>query len=348
MPRLKTIQWLDDAARIIDQTRLPGELAYLDIRNADEMYDAIKTLKIRGAPAIGIAAAFGLYLGVRNFPENAPIDWMLKLIREKADYLASSRPTAINLFWALERVQKKISLVDAPDVKKIKTVLLNEARKILEEDIQTCRKIGEYGFEEIKDHYAILTHCNAGSLATAEYGTALAAIYVGKEKGKIFHMYADETRPLLQGSRITAFELMSAGIPVTLICDNMAAAVMAMGKVDAVLVGADRIAANGDAANKIGTYGLALIAKAHALPFYIAAPFSTFDLSIKTGKEIPIELREASEITNGFGRPTAPANVNVFNPAFDVTPNELITASITERGVIRPPFERNIREMFST
>ena len=346
MPRLKTIQWTGDAARIIDQTQLPGELAYLDIRNADGMYDAIKTLKIRGAPAIGIAAAFGLYLGVRDFPENATVDGFLKFVREKSDYLASSRPTAINLSWALERVQKKISSLDAPDVNKIKTALLREAQEILEEDIQTCRKIGEYGFNEIKDHHAILTHCNAGSLATAEYGTALAAIYVGKEKGKIFHMYADETRPLLQGSRITAFELMAAGIPVTLICDNMAAAVMAMGKVDAVLVGADRIAANGDAANKIGTYGLALIARAHGVPFYVAAPFSTFDLSIKTGKEIPIELREASEIINGFGKPTAPANVEVFNPAFDVTPNELITALITERGVIRPPFERNIRKLF--
>ena len=347
MPRLKTIQWTDDAARIIDQTRLPGELAYLDIKSADEMYDAIKTLKIRGAPAIGIAAAFGLYCGVRDYPESGPVDGMVKLVREKSDYLASSRPTAINLTWALERLQKKVSSVASFGVTRIKSALLAEAREILEEDIQTCRKIGEYGFEQIKNYHAILTHCNAGSLATGEYGTALAAIYVGKEKGKIFHMYADETRPLLQGSRITAFELMAAGIPVTLICDNMAAAVMAMGKVDAVLVGADRIAANGDAANKIGTYGLALIARAHGLPFYVAAPFSTFDLSIQSGKEIPIELRDASEIINGFGKQTAPANVDVYNPAFDVTPSELISAIITERGVILPPFDHNIAKMFS-
>jgi S-methyl-5-thioribose-1-phosphate isomerase len=347
MPRLKTIQWLDDAARIIDQTRLPGELAYLDIRNADEMFDAIKALKIRGAPAIGIAAAFGLYLGIRDYSEKAPVEGLMKFVREKADFLASARPTAVNLSWALERLQKKVSQVAEQGVNKIKTALFEEAQKILEEDIQTCRKIGEYGFEQIKNYHAILTHCNAGSLATGEYGTALAAIYVGKEKGKIFHMYADETRPLLQGSRITAFELMAAGIPVTLICDNMAAAVMAMGKVDAVLVGADRIAANGDAANKIGTYGLALVARAHALPFYVAAPFSTFDLSIKTGKEIPIELRDAGEIINSFGKLTAPANVNVFNPAFDVTPHDLITAIITERGVVLPPFEENIRTMFS-
>jgi methylthioribose-1-phosphate isomerase len=349
MPHLKTIEWKDGAARIIDQTQLPGDLVYRDIRTAEEMHEAIRLLRIRGAPAIGIAAAFGVYCGVRDFPDNLPAEELLALVERKADYLSSSRPTAVNLFEAIDRMKKKaMGLVEqSVSVSQIKQKLLDEAQAILNEDVQTCRKIGEHGFELMRNFSTLLTHCNAGSLATGGCGTALAAVYVGKESGKTFHIFADETRPLLQGARITAFELMAAGIPVTLICDNMAAAVMAQGKVDAVVVGADRIAANGDTANKIGTYGLAIIAKAHGIPFFVAAPFSTFDVSIATGKFIPIEQRGPEEITNGFGRRTAPPEVKVFNPAFDVTPNQLITAIITERGVLRQPYVENIKRMMA-
>jgi methylthioribose-1-phosphate isomerase len=347
MPRLKTIEWVEGAARILDQTRLPGDLVYCDIGTAEEMYEAIKILMIRGAPAIGIAAAFGVYCGVKDFPEDRPAGDLLSLVEQKADYLASSRPTAVNLSWAMDRVKKTAqSLVNlSQSTSCIKKVLLLEAQAILDEDREACRKIGEFGFELLRGHDAILTHCNAGGLATSEFGTALAPIYIGKERGKVFHVFADETRPLLQGARITAFELMAEDIPVTLLCDNMAASVMAAGKVDAVIVGADRIAANGDTANKIGTYGLAVIAKAHGVPFFVAAPFSTFDVSIKTGSSIPIELRAAEEITHGFGKRTAPVGARVYNPAFDVTPHKLITAIITERGVLRKPFERNIKRM---
>jgi methylthioribose-1-phosphate isomerase len=347
MPRLKTIEWKDGSARIVDQTRLPTELVYLDIKTTEEMYDAIKVLKVRGAPAIGIAAAFGVYCGVSDFPENLPAKELLALVMRKADYLASSRPTAVNLFWAMDRIKKTArSFFDSGEsVRRIKQALLDEAQAILDEDREACRKIGENGFELLRGFKTILTHCNAGSLATGEYGTALAPVYVGKDQGKVFHVFADETRPLLQGARITAFELTAAGIPVTLICDNMSAAVMAAGKVDAVIVGADRIALNGDVANKIGTYGLAIIANAHDVPFFVAAPFSTFDASIETGKSIPIEERDPEEIRNGFGKRTAPADVAVFNPAFDVTPNKLITAIITERGVLRQPFKENIKKM---
>jgi methylthioribose-1-phosphate isomerase len=347
MPNVKTICWAEKACRIVDQTQLPGRLVYEDVTTIESMYDAIKKLKVRGAPAIGIAGAFGLYLGVRDFPENGTMDGFLENARQKGEYLASSRPTAVNLSWAIARMNKKALESRSFSIPEIKSALFNEAQKILDEDILTCLKIGENGFEEIKKYRTILTHCNAGGLATGGMGTALAPIYFGKEKGVLFNMYADETRPLLQGARITAFELMAAGIHVTLICDNMSAAVMAMGKIDAVIVGADRIAANGDTANKIGTYGLALIAQAHGVPFYVAAPFSTFDLAIKTGKEIPIEFRGKDEIINAFGKPTAPADVTVFNPAFDVTPNKLITGIITERGVIKQPYEVTIKEMHS-
>jgi len=347
MSRLKTIVWADDCARIIDQTQLPNELVYIEIETAESMYDAIKTLKVRGAPAIGIAAAFGLYLGVRTCPDTDSTEQFLHNVRVTADYLASSRPTAVNLFWALNRMKMTAESLKHESAGVIKKALLAEAKAILEEDIRMCRKIGEYGYAVLKDYTTILTHCNAGGLATGEYGTALAPIYVGKELGKEFKVFADETRPLLQGARITAFELMAAGVDVTLICDNMAATVMKSGKIDAVIVGADRIASNGDTANKIGTYGLALVAKAHNVPFYVAAPFTTFDLSIATGKEIPIEERDAQEIINGFGKPTAPETVKVFNPAFDVTPHELITGIVTERGVIYPPFGQNIKVILS-
>ena len=347
MPRLKTIEWKDGAARIVDQTRLPTELVYLDIRTAEEMFEAIKVLKVRGAPAFGIAAAFGVYCGISDFSEALPAKELIAQVVRKSDYLASSRPTAVNLFWAMDRIKKTAqSFFDRGEsVGRIKQALFEEAQAILAEDRESCRKIGEYGFELLRGFSTLLTHCNAGSLATGEYGTALAPVYVGKDRGKVFNVYADETRPLLQGARITAFELMAAGIPVTLICDNMSAAVMAAGKVDAVIVGADRIALNGDVANKIGTYGLAIIAKAHGVPFFVASPYSTFDASIETGKTIPIEERDPEEIRFGFGKRTAPAEVAFFTPAFDVTPNSLITAIITERGVLTQPFKENIKKM---
>lgn len=347
MSRLKTIEWTDNSVRIIDQTKLPTELVYEQIDTVEQMYHAIKILKVRGAPAIGIAAAFGVYLAIRNFPESGTATDFMTILEKNTDYLSESRPTAVNLFWAIKRMKgiaKK--LVEAgKTIIDIKQELLDQAINILEEDRQTGRLIGEAGVKLLDNRRTILTHCNAGGLATAEYGTALAPIYVGAERGIRFHVYADETRPLLQGARITAFELKQAGIPVTLICDNMAATVMARGLVEAVIVGADRITANGDTANKIGTYGVALLAKAHNIPFYVAAPFSTFDMSMKTGSQIPIEERDGTEVSCGFGRQTAPSGVKIFNPAFDVTPAHLVTAFITDKGVINPPFDQNLKCM---
>lgn len=347
MSRLKTIEWTDNSVRIIDQTKLPTELVYEQIDTVEQMYHAIKILKVRGAPAIGIAAAFGVYLAIRNFPESGTATDFMTILEKNTDYLSESRPTAVNLFWAIKRMKDTAKkLVEAgKTIIDIKQELLDQAINILEEDRQTGRLIGEAGVKLLDNRRTILTHCNAGGLATAEYGTALAPIYVGAERGIRFHVYADETRPLLQGARITAFELKQAGIPVTLICDNMAATVMARGLVEAVIVGADRITANGDTANKIGTYGVALLAKAHNIPFYVAAPFSTFDMSMKTGSQIPIEERDGTEVSCGFGRQTAPSGVKIFNPAFDVTPAYLITAFITDKGVINPPFDQNLKCM---
>lgn len=347
MSRLKTIEWTDNSVRIIDQTKLPTELVYEQIDTVEQMYHAIKILKVRGAPAIGIAAAFGVYLAIRNFPESGTATDFMTILEKNTDYLSESRPTAVNLFWAIKRMKgiaKKL-VEEGKTIIDIKQELLDQAINILEEDRQTGRLIGEAGVKLLDNRRTILTHCNAGGLATAEYGTALAPIYVGAERGIRFHVYADETRPLLQGARITAFELKQAGIPVTLICDNMAATVMARGLVEAVIVGADRITANGDTANKIGTYGVALLAKAHNIPFYVAAPFSTFDMSMKTGSQIPIEERDGTEVSCGFGRQTAPSGVKIFNPAFDVTPAYLITAFITDKGVINPPFDQNLKCM---
>jgi methylthioribose-1-phosphate isomerase len=348
MSRLKTIEWKNGAAVIIDQTRLPLELIYENINTIEQMYDAIKILKVRGAPAIGIAAAFGVYLSIKDFPDQGSTGEFLSYFEKKADYLATSRPTAVNLFWAIDRMKEKARLIaQQGSVQVLKSGLLDEAIRILDVDRATGKAIGEAGFELLKGKKNILTHCNAGGLATAEYGTALAPVYIGVEKGFHFNVFADETRPLLQGARITAFELKQAGVPVTLICDNMAATVMAQGKVDAVIVGADRITSNGDTANKIGTYGVALLAKAHNIPFYVAAPFSTFDLSLKSGNLIPIEERASDEVTCGFGKRTAPEGVKVFNPAFDVTPSNLITAFITDKGVINPPYDVTIRKTFA-
>jgi methylthioribose-1-phosphate isomerase len=351
MTRLKTIEWSikRNACVLIDQTLLPLKLVYLDINTIEEMYEAIKDLKVRGAPAIGIAGAFGVYLGIRELPNQIKINKFLTLLDKKADYLSGSRPTAVNLFWAIDRMRDKACLLAEKNksIIEIKKQLLHEAINILDEDRQMCRRIGQNGQTLLRKTRAILTHCNAGGLATSELGTALAPIYVSAEQGRLIHVFSDETRPLLQGSRITAFELQKAGIPVTVICDNMAATVMARGLIDAVIVGADRIAANGDTANKIGTYGVAILAKAHNIPFYVAAPTSTFDLSIKSGMEIPIEERDSKEITCGFGKQTVPNKVKVFNPAFDVTPMSYISSFITDKGIISPPYFKNLKKVFS-
>ncbi len=321
---------------LIDQTRLPTECVYERVETVRQMWDAIKVLKVRGAPAIGIAAAMGMVLGVRN--SQAPTaDRFLAGVREVKEYLATSRPTAVNLFWALDRMERVAEANNALTVPEIKERLLEEAIAVLEEDRRICRAIGRNGAELVEDGDTILTHCNAGGLATGDYGTALAVMFAAKEQGKAISAFADETRPLLQGARLTTWELMQAEIPVTLICDSMAAQVMREGKVDSVLVGADRIAANGDVANKVGTYGLSVLARAHGIPFYVAAPVSTFDSALPDGSHIPIEQREPDEITRWGERTIAPDGVDVYNPAFDVTPAANVAAIITERGVLHDP-----------
>jgi methylthioribose-1-phosphate isomerase len=338
MHNLRTLHWIggvDGCLRIIDQTRLPVQFVEIDCRDVPAVWEAIKVLRVRGAPAIGIAAAYGVCLGLQDVM-NADEPAFSRRLHEVVDYLATSRPTAVNLFWALDRMKRKAESLSGQTPSEMASALLAEAHAICEEDRQMCRAIGRHGAELLKDGQGVLTHCNAGGLATSDYGTALAIIYAAAEAGKRLHVYADETRPLLQGARLTAWELQQRGMDVTLICDNMAAQVMREGRINAVIVGADRIAANGDTANKIGTYGVSLLAAAHAIPFYVAAPSSTFDLSIAHGGEIPIEQRDPSEVTHGFGQQTAPEGVRVYNPAFDVTPASRIAAIICERGVIRP------------
>jgi methylthioribose-1-phosphate isomerase len=336
-PGLATLGWVggpDGYLRLIDQTRLPTELVQIDCRDVASVWEAIRALRVRGAPAIGIAAAYGVCLGIQGACDDHAT-FAARLI-EVSDYLATSRPTAVNLFWALDRMKRCADELSDQDPPRRRAALLDEARAIEAEDRQCCRAIGRHGEGLLADGQGVLTHCNAGGLATADYGTALAVFFAAHESGKRLHVYADETRPLLQGARLTAWELTERGIDVTLICDSMAAQVMREGRVQAVVTGADRIAANGDTANKIGTYGVALLAAAHDIPFYVAAPTSTFDLSIATGDDIPIEQRDPREVTHGFGRQTAPDGVAVYNPAFDVTPARLITAIICEHGVIRP------------
>jgi len=347
MKHLDTLHWVggvDGHLCLIDQTRLPVEFVEIDCRNVEAVWEAIKTLRVRGAPAIGIAAAYGVLIGVQNVivgDETAFFDRLRKVIA----YLATSRPTAVNLFWALKRMQAQAESLRGRPTAEIAAALLDEARTIHEEDRLMCRAIGRHGAALLRDGQGVLTHCNAGGLATSDYGTALAVFFAAAESGKTLHVYVDETRPLLQGARLTAWELHERGIDATLICDSMAAQVMREGRVEAVVTGADRIAANGDTANKIGTYGLAVLAKAHNIPFYIAAPTSTFDLSIQSGAEIPIEQRDPKEITHAFGRQTAPDGIAVYNPAFDVTPANLITAIICDRGVIKPVTQEKIAEV---
>lgn len=340
------ITWRDGQVEIIDQTLLPGELVVIRPRTVEEMGEAIKKLRVRGAPAIGIAAALGLYLAVRDSRARDRAGFEAELAKAAA-YLSSTRPTAVNLFWALQRVQQAVAAAQADDVTSLKELVLREALAIRDEDEATCRAIGENGAPLLQDAGAILTHCNAGTLATARFGTALAPVYHLAARGKVLKVFVDETRPLLQGARLTAWELQQAGIPVTLITDNMAAAVMARGWVQAVVVGADRIAANGDVANKIGTYGVAILAREHGIPFYVAAPAATFDLNLASGDQIPIEERDPAEVSHFGLRPTAPAGIAIFNPAFDVTPHRYVTALITEKGIIRPPYQQNIARVLS-
>lgn len=338
---IKTIEWVDGKVSIIDQTRLPEELVYITFEDYRPLIEAIKDLRIRGAPAIGIAAAFGVALGMRASSVTRYQEFQKEFDKISEEFL-QTRPTGVNLSKALRRLEEVVRGNREKPLGQLKGLLLSEALKIYEEDRATCRKIGRNGAEVIEDGWTLLTHCNAGALATADYGTALGCIYAATEQGKRISVYVDETRPLLQGARLTTWELQQAGIEATLICDSTAAWVMRTKKVDCVLVGADRIAANGDVANKIGTYGLALSAKEHGIPFYVAAPSSTFDLSLKKGNHIAIEQRSWAEVTEGFGRHTAPAGTKVYNPAFDVTPAGLITAIICESGIATPPFDQSL------
>jgi len=344
----RTITWIggtDGFVRLIDQTLLPTRLEYRDCRTVEEVWEAIRNLRIRGAPAIGVAAAMGVVLGMQKVSHRTRGAYWHRL-KEVSDYLRTSRPTAVNLFWALDRMERRVQgRTENGSSAQLTEDLLSEARAIEEEDRRMCRAIGEAGADLIQDGQGVLTHCNAGGLATADFGTALAVLFTAAERGRRFRVFVDETRPLLQGARLTAWELRQHGIDTVLICDSMAAQVMKEGKVQIVLVGADRIAANGDTANKIGTYGVALLAQAHGIPFYVAAPSSTFDLNLKSGDTIPIEQRDPKEVTHGFGRQTAPEGVEVYNPAFDVTPARLIAGIITERGVIQPVTPETIGAM---
>ncbi|MHC0035519.1 S-methyl-5-thioribose-1-phosphate isomerase [Pseudoneobacillus sp. C159] len=342
---LSSVSFENGIMTILDQTKLPNITEFINIEKIEDAWEAIKQLKVRGAPAIGIAASYGLLLGIQNASEEN-FDAFYREFRQHSDYLASSRPTAVNLFWALNRMNERALKEKHQPIEKIKLALEEEAHLIRKEDEEVCRSIGEHALTLFHDGIGVLTHCNAGGIATAKYGTALAPMYLAKERGWNIKVFADETRPLLQGARLTAWELQQAGIDVTLITDSMAAMVMSKGWVQAVIVGCDRVAANGDVANKIGTYGVALLAKAHHIPFYVAAPISTIDLSTKTGKDIPIEERHAAEITEGFGTVTAPSGVKVYNPAFDVTPAEFITAIITEKGIIKGNYQEELSTLF--
>jgi len=342
--KIKSIEWKNGGLVIIDQTQLPQRLKYIFISDVEKMVEAIKKMRIRGAPALAGAAAFGLFLGIRN-SQAKNYDDLNKELKEIAQFIAKSRPTAINLFWALERMLKKAEENKEKPVFKIKKILLQEARDILEQDRSVCRKLAAAGVKLIKNNDRILTICNAGILATVDYGTALGILYEAKRHKKSFKVFACETRPLLQGARLTTWELMQNKIDVTLICDNMAGYLMQKKMVDKVIVGADRIALNGDTANKIGTYTLAVLADFHKIPFYVAAPLSTFDPQIKNGAFIPIEERASDEVTHlFFKKPVAAERTKAFNPAFDVTPKDLISAFVTEMGIILPPFEKNIKK----
>jgi methylthioribose-1-phosphate isomerase len=338
----KSVRWENGELYFLDQTKLPLEIIEEKQNDVEQVWHSIKSLKVRGAPAIGIAGAYGLLVAMRD-KLNLSTDVFLQELTTQAAYLDSSRPTAVNLSWALNRMVNKATKLANQNVSEIYTALVAEAKLIHDEDRQLCRKIGEHGAKLIRDGMGILTHCNAGSLAVSELGTALAPIYVAHATGKKIHVYADETRPLLQGARLTSWELQQANVDVTLICDNMAGHIMTSGLIDLVIVGADRVAANGDAANKIGTLGVAIMAQYFAIPFYVACPYSTIDLATLTGKQIKIEERKEEEVAHFGLRRTAPINMRVRNPAFDVTPHKLITGIITEKGILQPPYSDSLK-----
>jgi len=337
--------WANGTLKIIDQTLLPGELRHVELRTVASVWDAIKQLQVRGAPAIGVCAAFGILVGLTE-KSPATLAAARSVVSEAAAFLATSRPTAVNLFWALDRMEEAARHFPAEgSPAAFFERLEQEAGAILADDLEQGRRIGQFGAHLVHEEAGVLTHCNAGALATGGSGTALAVLYQAQSEGRNFHVYADETRPLLQGARLTTWELQRAGIDVTLICDNAAAQVMREGKIDLVIVGADRIAANGDTANKIGTYGLALLAEAHGIPLYVAAPSSTLDITLADGDAIPIEERAREEVTEGFGITTAPPGIPVYNPAFDVTPASLIAGIITECGIVTPPYEASLSQI---
>jgi len=341
---IQTLEWSGNAAtghlRLLDQTLLPGETTYLDCRDTQMVHDAIRRLVVRGAPAIGVAAAYGMVLAAQFLPNTHDFHTG---IEAAAEYLEGSRPTAVNLSWAARRMFARAQNTLSDDYNYLRSALLDEARKIHAEDQAMCHAIGLHALPLVRRYRGVLTHCNAGALATTGIGTATAGLYLAHQAGHALTVYCDETRPLLQGARLTAWELAQAGLDVVLITDSMAAQVLREGRVQMVIVGADRIAANGDTANKIGTYGLAIAAARHGVPFYVAAPTSTFDLSLPGGESIPIEQRATEEITEGFGRRTAPVNIRAYNPAFDVTPADLITAIVTDRGLISPVNKETVR-----
>lgn len=359
MLEISPLKFEYDKLTILDQTRLPGEEVWIELKNKEDVWDAIKKLKVRGAPAIGVCAAYGLYVSVKGFcpkrDEGIECDKLgdrfPKLVRSTAEYINSSRPTAVNLSWALNRMVKALDMAYTMNPRfgchNGKKLLLQEAVKIHNEDIDACKAMGEYGLELLEPGMGILTHCNAGTIATSKYGTCLAPIHLGQERGYGFKVFCDETRPLLQGARLTAWELTKNGVDTTLICDNMASIVMRNGWVDAVVVGCDRMAANGDGANKIGTSGVAILAHEYGIPFYMYVPTSTIDLNTPTGDDIPIELREGDEIRSmWYEKPMAPKDAKTYNPAFDVTDHRYITAVITEKGIVRPPYDENLKKLF--
>jgi len=345
MAEFYTLKWVDGKLSLLDQTLLPNETVYRDYDTVEGVWTAIRTMIVRGAPAIGVTAAYGMVISANRAP-NDNFDAFFEQYKKDAEYLATSRPTAVNLFWALDRMLAKAEALKHLPVMSIKKELEQEAIAIHHEDEEINRRIGENLLSLLKDGDGVLTHCNAGKLATSAYGTALSPFYLAKERGIKLKIYADETRPRLQGSTLTAYELFESGLDVTLICDNMAAVVMSQGKINAVTVGCDRVAANGDTANKIGTFNVSILAKHFGIPMYIAAPTPTIDMNCKSGKDIPIEERDGTEITCTFGKWTAPKGIKTYNPAFDVTPAEHITAIVTEKGIVYPPFNENFKKLF--
>jgi methylthioribose-1-phosphate isomerase len=352
---VRTVWWEEDARDgvaavcLLDQSLLPQEVLYLRLTHEQQVVDAIKTLKVRGAPVIGVTAAFGMALALRRLlqerGETVTLTEAQRHLHAVGDMLSSTRPTAVNLFWAIERMQLYAANNATCSLTDLAQLLRDEAQAIADEDFDACMNMGIYGAELISDGDVLLTHCNAGALATAGWGTALAPMYVAHKAGKQLHVFVDETRPVLQGARLTAWELQQEGIPLTLITDNMVGHFMHLGGIKAVFVGADRVAANGDVANKIGTYSVAVLAHAHSIPFYVAAPCSTIDLKLPSGEQIPIEQRDPDEVTSVRGTTIAPAGIHAANPAFDITPHAYVTAIITERGIVRPPYEDGLRQV---